>query len=94
MAYENTVEAFIRDYGVGYQSRKGRAMTEMHKHLLGAAFQLAAFRDALAIARQARCPVCALAICSDLENLFDTGTCKYAQDIAAYDRVPALGVLV
>lgn len=28
-------------------------MTEMHKHLLGAAYQLAAFRDALAIARQA-----------------------------------------
>ena len=51
LAYENTVEAFIADYGVGYLSRKGRAMTEMHKHLLGAAFQLAAFRDALAIAR-------------------------------------------
>ena len=38
-------------YAGAYARRKGRAMTEMHKHLLGAAYQLATFRDALAMSR-------------------------------------------
>ena len=52
MAYENTVESFINEYAVGYSTRKGRDMTDMHKHLLGAAYQMASLRDALAVARQ------------------------------------------
>lgn len=51
LAYENTVEPFIAEYAKGYRVRKGRNMTDLHKHLVGAAYQLASFRDAVAIAR-------------------------------------------
>ena len=51
LAYDNTVGGFVSAYAEAYARRKGRPMTEMHKHLLGAAYQLAAFRDALAMSR-------------------------------------------
>ncbi len=51
LAYDNSVGGFVADYAEAYARRKGRAMTEMHKHLLGAAYQLATFQDALAMSR-------------------------------------------
>ena len=51
LAYDNSVGSFVARYAEAYARRKGRAMTEMHKHLLGAAYQLATFRDALAVSR-------------------------------------------
>jgi hypothetical protein len=48
MSYSNGVRAYINRAQDGY---KRRSMTRFHQHQLAAAYQLAAFQHALAIAR-------------------------------------------
>lgn len=50
MAYNNGVKEFVAQQ---VALRQGRKTSLMWQHLIGAAFQLAAFRDAVAIARLA-----------------------------------------
>ena len=48
MTYENGVRDYIAETEAGY---KGGHMAYFHKHMLAAAYQLAAFQHAAAIAR-------------------------------------------
>ena len=48
MTYDNNVKGFIDGMEKGF---KGGRMANFHKHMLGAAYQMAAFQHAAAIAR-------------------------------------------
>ncbi len=51
LAYDNTVDAAVAAAAAEHQAAKARPMAQLHMHFAAAAYQLAAFRDALAVAR-------------------------------------------
>lgn len=51
LAYDNGVPAVVAAAAAAHQRQKGRPMAALHRHFVAAAYQLAAFRDAWALAR-------------------------------------------
>lgn len=51
LAYDNTVDAAMAAAAAEHQAAKARPMAQLHMHFAAAAYQLATFRDALAVAR-------------------------------------------
>lgn len=51
LTYDNTVDAAVAAAADQHLQRKGRKMADLHMHLTAAAYQLAALRDAWAVAR-------------------------------------------
>ena len=51
LAYDNGVAAAVAAAAAAHQRQKGRPMAALHRHFVAAAYQLAAFQDAWALAR-------------------------------------------